>query len=398
MPFKSVEELDAKIASLEKGVDSGSMTIVNEKKALAEASNLKKQRKAFSGSDEIQKRIDQKKAENAELKKTFDSKEARELSDKYERNQKELDELKAAKEGTNKSFTVLRAEKDKLYDDQKATYAKIREVKDAFYQGKKAFKEHEDMIYQQKRDRQKAEHNAYLKEKRSKDAQRRLEDASEPAYLDEIKTAKGLIYHFDPSSANKENVKEPGALAASAQRTVDEPEMKGMKVMKKDEEDFFVGGGGKKKGKGGKKAAGASGSKFNIDPGTIESFGRVGVDPPTSQGDVPSVVEKLKEKLAHWEKTQDEQTKKVRRDTLLLIAIVLTFYCRTLPLPKLKLIVRRRRRWKPQPLHPLQRPTLDDGMIVLRKSPPKTLALMAMCLLRQSLLRRKTLQQMLRTT
>ena len=314
--FKSVAEIDGQIARLQAPVDTGIMRLVDEKKALSQISMLTKQRKGFSSLDEIQKQIDLKKAENAELKKTFDNPESRALAAAYEKNQQELDEIKAAREDSNKSFDTLKAERDKLYNEQQATYAKIRQIKDEYYQQKKAYKEYEDMVYQQRRERQKLERDAYEKEKRQKIAAQKLEEAREPAFLDQIRSAEGLIRHFDPSSMASNGDKGPGEFAATAQRTIDETSFKGMKVMKKEEEDFFAGGGGgKKKGKGKKGAASGTvateGGKFNMNIGIIEELGKIGVEPPSTQADVPAVVEKLKEKVAAWKRDQQAQTDKV---------------------------------------------------------------------------------------
>ncbi|EXJ53440.1 uncharacterized protein A1O5_13308 [Cladophialophora psammophila CBS 110553] len=309
--FKNPEEIDAKIDSITKQVDSGNMKLVDEKKALAEISALRRQKKGFIGLDDLQKKIDEKKAENAELKKSFDNPESRALSQKFEDNQKELDEIKAAREDTNKNYDALKAERDRLYEEQQATYTAIRKVKDDYYTQRKAYKEYEDMVYQQRRERQKAEREAYEKEKRRRIAEQKLEEASEPAFLDQIRTAEGLIRHFDPTYHTDEGDKGHGQFAATAQRTVDESGFKGMKVMKKEDEDFFVGGGGKKKGKGKKGAAGpADSGKLNMNIGIIEELAKVGVDPPSAQADVPGVVERLKQKLAAWKKDQDTQTQK----------------------------------------------------------------------------------------
>ncbi|KIX03476.1 uncharacterized protein Z518_07029 [Rhinocladiella mackenziei CBS 650.93] len=309
--FKNVEEIDVKIASILKQVDSGNMKLVDEKKALAEVSSLRRQKKSFTGLDDLQKKIDEKKAENAELKKSFDNPETRALSQKYEDNQKELDEIKAAREDTNKNYDALKAEREKLYQEQQATYAAIKRVKDEYYAQKKAYKEYEDQLYQQRRERQKAEREAYEKEKRRRIAEQKLEEASEPAFLDQIRTAEGLIRHFDPSYGTEDSEKGPGQFAATAQRTIDESGFKGMKVMKKADEDFFVGGGGKKKGKGKKGAAApAESGKLNMNIGVIEELAKVGVDPPSTQADVPGVVEKLKAKLETWKRDQGNQTQK----------------------------------------------------------------------------------------
>jgi hypothetical protein len=329
MPFKNVEEIDAQIDHLNKQVDSGKMKLVDEKKALDEVSKLRKQKKGFSALNDLQKRIDDKRTENAELKKTFDTQESRALSQRYEDNQKELDEIKAARDGTNKNFDAIRAEREKLNNEQKATWAKIKEIKDTYYQNKKAYKEHEDMLYQQRRDKQKAERDAYEKEKRKRIAEDTLQKASDRAYMDEIRSAESLLAFFDPSARTSDSSKEPSKFAAEAQRTVDESGLKGMKVMKKEEEDFFVGSGGKKKGRGKKTTSDsvssiAKSSKFNLDPGTIEGLSGLGIDPPTSQGEVQAVIEKLREKLDFFKKDQDQKTKEVYLPQKTLASTMLT--------------------------------------------------------------------------
>ena len=316
MPFKNVEEIDAQIDRLTKQVDQGTMKLVEEKKALDEVSKLRKQRKGFSSLDDLQKRIDAKRAENVELKKTFDNPESRALNQRYEDNQKELDEIKATREGTHKNLDAIRAEKEKLNNEQRATYSKIREIKNDFFQGKKAFKEHEDMLHQQRRDRKQAENDAYQKEKRKRIAEETLQKASDRAYMDEIRSTESLLAFFDPSSRTSDSSKEPSKFAAEAQRTVDESGLKGMKVHKKEEEDFFIGSGGKKKGRGKKTTGDGAGTsakvgKFNLDPGTIEGLSGLGIDPPTSQGEVPAIVEKLREKLEFFKNDQDRKTKEV---------------------------------------------------------------------------------------
>jgi chromosome segregation ATPase len=307
--FKTVGEIDAKIKDLTKQVDSGTMRLVDEKKALSEISSLTRQRKGFAGFEDVQKKIDAKKAENVELKKAFDDPEARALDERYDAIRKELDEMNAARDDDRKNFTSLKEERDRLHSEQQESYQKIKEIKDAYFQGRKAHKAYEDELYQQRRDRQKAERDSYEKEKRKRVAEQKLEEASQPAYLDEIITTEGLIRYFDPSSVVSDSKKEPGKFAASAQRSVDDSAIKGMKVVKKEEEDFFVGGGGKKKGKGKKTAPEAT--KFNMSIGIIEELGKVGVEPPSNQSEVPSVVEKLKSKLETWKNDQDKQTKQV---------------------------------------------------------------------------------------
>ncbi len=307
---------------MEKQVDAGTMKLVDEKKALAEVSSLRKQRKGFAGFEEAQRGIDDVKAQISELRKELDNPEAKALSEKYNSIQKELDDIKAEQDEAYKSINSLRDERSRIHAEQQEKYVAMREIKDQYYKARKAYKEYEDEAYRQRRERQKAERDSYEKEKRRKIADKKLEEASEPAFMDEILTAEGLIRYFDPSAPEtSKSLRGPSGFAAEAQRTVDDSNIKGIRVMKKDqeEENYFMGTGSKKSKKGKKGGAAGSqgtstpseGGKFNLSIGVIEELAKVGVEPPMTQSDVPSVVEKLKAKLDRWKKDQDTKTKEV---------------------------------------------------------------------------------------
>ena len=289
------------------------MKLVDEKKALNSVSELRKLRKSFDGFEASQKSIDKTKSEIAELKKSMDNPEAKALSERYSAIQAELDQIKAEQDGAFKNMSTVREQRDKLYKEQQEKWTAIQELKDNYYKQRKAFKEYEDKAYQARRDRQRAEREAFEKEKRRKVAAGRLEEASQPAFMDEIMTAEGLIRYFDPSSSEAKAEAGPGKFAAQAQRTIDSAAIKGMKVLKKDEEEenYFMGGGGKKGKKGKKAPAETSENKFQMNIGILDELNKVGVEPPMNSSDVPSVVEKLKGKVAHWKENQDKQTKLV---------------------------------------------------------------------------------------
>ncbi|MCJ1310632.1 hypothetical protein MMC25_004297 [Agyrium rufum] len=320
--FKNVEEVDREITRLEKQVDSGTMKLVDEKKALAEVSSLRKQRKGFAGFEESQKGIDDVKAQITELRKQLDNPEAKALSDRYAEITSELDSIKAEQDEAYKGINSLRDERTKLHAEQQEKYSSMREIKDAFHRARVAFRDHEQEQWRVRQERQKNERDAYQKERRKKVASQKLEEASAPAFMDEIMTAEGLIRYFDPNTpAAAKELRSPSGFAAEAQRTIGDQEFKGTKVSKKDEreETYFMGTGGKK-GKKGKKggaapvngdaqAATSTEGKFNLSIGVIEELAKVNVEPPMSQSDVPAVVEKLKGKLSTWKSTQDEKTK-----------------------------------------------------------------------------------------
>ncbi|RAH43890.1 putative nuclear segregation protein (Bfr1) [Aspergillus brunneoviolaceus CBS 621.78] len=320
MSFKNVEELDKEIARLEKQVDSGTLRLVDERKILSDVSNLRKQRKNFAGLEEAQKAITDLKNQIAALKKSLDNPEAKALSDKYNEIQKELDAIKAEQDSAFKNLNALRDERTKLHAEQQKKWTAIREIKDNYYKARKAYKEYEDEAWRVRREKQKAQREAFEREKRKKVADKKLEEASRPAYTDEILIGQGLIRHFNPAydfaALGLDDKKDEGSnFRAEIGRTVDDSGLKGMKVLKKDDgEDYFVGTGGKK-GKKGKKGANGSPAaaapaetKFNLNVGVIEDFAKVKIDPPMNQADVPAVIEKLAAKITEWKKNQASKT------------------------------------------------------------------------------------------
>ena len=316
-----MEEIDREIQRQEKVAESSTATLVEQKKAIAEQSSLRKQKKAFGTFEEAQKGIDGVKAQIAELKKTLDNPEAKALSQRYDQIDKELKSIKAEQDEAYKNLHSIRDEQSQAYGERQEKQKSLREIKDTYYKARTAYREYEQEQYRQRREKEKEEREAYFKEKRKQVAQQKLEEASQPAFADEILTTENLIRYFDPNSAEASKpLRGPSGFAAEALRNVDaSTEFKGMKVVKKDDEDnYFVGGGGKK-GKKGKKGSQAnspapgtpSEGKFNLSVGVIENFAKIGVEPPMSQSGVPEVLQKLRERKDKWKSEQDTKTKEV---------------------------------------------------------------------------------------
>ena len=315
--YKSADDVQREIDRLQKQVDTGSMKIVDEKKALADISQLNRQKKSFAGFDEAQKGIDDVKAQIAELKKSMDDPEAKALSDRYTQITTELDKIKGEQDEAFKSLNSLRDERTKAHEQQQKAYTNVKEIKDRYFQARRAAQDYDREARRVREEKRRAENDAYHRGKRQEVARGKLEEASAPAYQDEIRTAQNLIVYFDPSSAQKQTAAGPGKFAATASRTVDDSGMKGTALKKKNDDDdsYFIGGGGKKNKRNRNQQREAASTptegKFNLDIGTIDSLGRIGVDPPMSQSDVPNVVEKLKEKVDFWKGDQDRKTKEV---------------------------------------------------------------------------------------
>lgn len=321
--YKNVDEVDREIQRLEKQVDAGTMKLVDEKKALAEISSLRKQRKGFAGFDEAQRGIDDLKSQIAEIRKTLDNPEAKALSHKFDDVYKELEEIKVEQDKAYSSLSLLRDERSKLHAEHQEKYSAMKAIKDQYYKSRNAYRDYEQEQYRLRQERQKADRDAYQKEKRRKFADQKLEEASEPAYLDEIQAAEGLIRYFEPSLPQTvKALRGPSGFAAEARRSVESSEIQGTKVLKKEEreDNYFMGTGGKKgkKGKSGNKLSSPAPTtptegKFNLTVGIIEEFAKVNVETPSNQSDIPAVLEKLKGKRDQWKRDQEKKTKEVWR-------------------------------------------------------------------------------------
>jgi len=311
LPFKSADEIDDQIERLRKQVDTGTMKLVDERKALDDIKALHRTKKNFDGFAQEQKQIDDLKAQIADIKKSNDSPEAKALNDRYDDIQKQLNDMKKDTDDAFKNINSLRDERTKAQNEQQDKWKKVREIQDTYHQARRAFRDFDSQQRAQRREKAIAERQAYESGKRKEVAQRKLEEASAPAYGEEIVTAENLIRHFDPSAVEAKAESGPSKFAAAASRTVEAAPLKGTRVVskKENEEDYFAGAS-KKKGKKAKEVTAPT--KFNISVDVIESLARIGIDPPVSQSHVPIVVTKLKEKVEYWKKDQDRKTKEVR--------------------------------------------------------------------------------------
>lgn len=315
VPYKSVEEIDQKIERLEREVGSGQMKLVDEKKALTEVSSLRKLRKNFSQFDDAQKAIDNLKAQIKEIKDSMEDPESKALSERYSKIQAELDAIKAEQDEVYKNLSALRKERDELRAKQQATYQAVKQLKDNYHTQRKAARAWEIQQREKRREREQAERERIAKERKMERAKAMLDEASLPAYTEELRRASSLLRFLDPSHTEESTplVADKG-LAATAQRKVDASAFQGMRALRKEDrdEEYLPA---VKKGKKGKKSpaaaeAPAAAGKYSCPPSVIEDCAFIGVEPPMSATEVPAVAEKVKAKIAHWKADQEEQTKK----------------------------------------------------------------------------------------
>ncbi|TFY66942.1 hypothetical protein EVG20_g4142 [Dentipellis fragilis] len=315
-------QLNVSSRNLEKQVESGSMKLADEKRALQEISQSKRLRRTVEG---FQAEIDTIEADRAkldELHKQLDDPEAIALSQKYNTIKDELDELKKESDevyaSRNKLFDErndLQVQIDALYNRKRESAQKYREANDRYWA-----KVNEDKA--RRAERARAQRAADEEQKKKELAERLREEAAQPAFQIQIEDCQTLIDYF--------NGKPSATASASVARVLaDEPKLdlrkveagpaEGLVVRKKkgeDEESYFVGGKGKGKGKkgntkavnNGADASSTSSASLHVPLPTLSALLSLSIPPPSSSADIPRVVDDLNTKKAWFEANQARVT------------------------------------------------------------------------------------------
>lgn len=300
-------------------MDSGSLKLAEEKRALQEISHTKRIRKTVERFQVDADAIDADRASVEELKKQLDDPEAKAISERYDaikaqldEIQKQEDELYANRSQLFEERNSLQQQIDAVFSERRESTARFREATDHFYA---KLNEGRARRAQRWREQKEAEEN----EKRKARALRLREEASQPAFQVQIEDCQTLIDYFSGKSTI--------AVVSSAKAGYAEPKLEIRQVeatpgnfvphKKKGEEEeaYFVGGKGKNKGKKGPKTNGtavaeaaSSSSTVNVPFSTLSALLSLSIPPPSSQADVPRVVEDLKTKKAWFEANQARVT------------------------------------------------------------------------------------------
>ncbi|OCH94074.1 hypothetical protein OBBRIDRAFT_789603 [Obba rivulosa] len=322
-PFKTVAEVEERIRQLEKQVESGTLKLGDEKRALQEISNCKRSRRIVEGFQADQASIETDRAQAEELRKQLDDPEAKAASERYDAIKAELDELKKESDeayaNRNKLLderSAVQAQLDSLYNQKRESAQRFREANDRYWQ-----KVNEDRA--RRAERARAQRAAEEEAKKKELVERLREEAEAPAFQAQIEDCQTLIDYFSgkttgtPSfSADSGSTvkKELDGVPKLEIRKVEGPG-EGMVVRKKkgdDDEAYFVGGKSKKGKKSNIKTTaspseGASG-RLDIPLPTLSALLSLSIPPPTSPADIPRVIEDLKIKKAWFEANQPRVT------------------------------------------------------------------------------------------
>lgn len=322
--FKSVEEIDREIQRLEAQVGGGKMKIVDEKKALAEVTSLLKQRKQLVSIEASNSNIDALKATVNEIKKELHDPALADLSDEYDKISKEIDDIKAVQAQKHANLGELKDNAAKARANQDQKYNELRSLQDMYHVQRRSYLDYEREVGRRREAARKLEREQFLREKQRRILEENLEEASVPAYFEEIRAADILIRLLDPSYTPSSGAAGPGEFAAVAQRTVNDSDLKGTRINKKDhDEESYFAGSQSRKGKKGEKSrkvgltSQASSKSASKDLGVfmnervLEQFNTVGMGPPSTQEEIPIILEKMKSKRELWTKDRQRKTDEV---------------------------------------------------------------------------------------
>ncbi|KAG6817414.1 hypothetical protein H0H87_009059 [Tephrocybe sp. NHM501043] len=325
VPFKNVAEVDAHIKNLEKQVESGTMKLVDEKRALADISTSKRNRRIVESFQADQDSIEADRATVEELRKQLDDPDFKATSDRYDAIKAELDQLKKEGDEAYANRSKLFEERDTiqaqltvLFNQKREGAAQFREANDAYWN-----KVNEDRA--RRAEKARAQRAAEEAEKKKEIAERLLEEATLPAYQAQIEDCQTLIDSLLGKSTGNVTYKstpllEKAEIAGVAKLELRQVEAapEGSIVRKKkgeDEDNYFVGGKGKKGKKGTSKTADPAptssstpNASLNLPLPTLSALLSLSIPPPASSADVPRVVEDLKTKKAWFETNQARVT------------------------------------------------------------------------------------------
>ncbi|KAG7449185.1 uncharacterized protein BT62DRAFT_668294 [Guyanagaster necrorhizus] len=318
--FKNVGEVDARIKTLEKQVESGNMKLADEKRAVHEISTCKCNRRTVESFQATQESIEADRHSIDELRKQLDNPEFKATSDRFESIKAELDELKREEDeayvGRAKLFEErdgLQAQLSALFDEKRDSAQRFREANNRYWA-----KVNEDRA--RRAERAQAQRAAEEAERRREAVQRLRDEAEIPAYQSQIEDCQTLIAYLSgkntgPSKLNgvpsDPKAQVAGVAKLELRKVEAAPEGAVVRKKKGEEASYFVAKG---KGKGRKSAPKPVSTPeptpggFNIDFSRFSALLSLSISPPDSAADVPRVISDLQTKKAWFEANQSRVT------------------------------------------------------------------------------------------
>lgn len=277
------------------------MSLAKEKEVLKEIEDLKKQRRVLAQHMAVASDLDGGKTASADHGASI-----KEINEQLSAIKAEMEKLqtevnKFYDKKNDSAYPALMKEKDALRAAKKDKMDAIQALWDGFKEANKVWKDNQaewDKFKKLRSLKEKAEYEARKKELA---AARAAELAKKTPYEEEMDLCDYLVNYLTTTFLGKSDEEKAAEEAAAAAAGPAGFEGMAMVASKKDDGDFYLKPSGSQKKapkkKGGKKTvAGTKRGKIVIFPETLESFGLLKMEPPTTVEQVTETVEALKAK------------------------------------------------------------------------------------------------------
>lgn len=306
---KSVGELDKLVQRLEKAIESGSLSLKDERMTLKEISSLKNQRLLFAKADKLQTEVDNERTEIAKLRKTVDDAPLKAARKKLDEINARLDASRASSNKKDEAFQKVKGEVDveikRIFSEMDAARADYRQRMDAFREFEK-----------QREAEEKEEQAKAARVKKLANAEAKVEAAKlNSAFEESIIMAESLLSVIDPSY-HPENTSSSGSVSSDGPKlgTVREGRKvengpAGAKLLKKEGASNQAPVSRKElKRKGASKSSGEASGKVQFDFTVLEGLASLHIPLPSSSADIEETKKQILSKIQFYKDNNERVT------------------------------------------------------------------------------------------
>ncbi|KAK9765215.1 multicopy suppressor of BFA (Brefeldin A) [Basidiobolus ranarum] len=310
-PFRTVKEIETQIEVLEKQVESGSLTLSEEKRVVNEISALKKSKKNAGSFDAQQQSVDDDKRKIEELKMVLDDPRNKALNDEYNAIQAEVDALSKGHESERAKKNELYNERNRLQKELDAVYNRKRGVQDAYRHANNEYYKWQQEDRSRRQEQFIVLKQQEIEEQKAALANQERELAEIPAFLDEINTCDTLLNYLQKNGAEQPTAENVENAAAPAGLNIRQPDTnsnvpEGFVLKKKTDDEYFIGKSSKKNKN--KNKVESKPAAFKLPLSIMEQMWELKLEVPVSATDVDKSIASIKEKKKWFQENQDRVT------------------------------------------------------------------------------------------
>jgi len=319
LQFRSTEEIDQRIGTLEDKLMHESIPLKEEKKIMEEIKQLKKQKPKVSQMylKEAQAKgsIEAAKQGRGNTKEELDLLWTEINSHKGARDKlyEDLKALQEERDAATGDVSGLFEQRDKLNEGIRAHIAKRNEIRDEFKSAENRYYEYEREQRSVRQEKAQAERSQWADEKKKADRQRKVDNLDNQPHTHEISLVVQTTKFCKTFLAKEAKVE------VETKDTVhDNPDTHMVLASKKSRDDEYYYAPSKSKAKTGKAKKETGKQQIKHNAVTFKLFKELDLDAPITTDDIPEVLQKLEvkmqfyqDKIQEWEANREEMKRKI---------------------------------------------------------------------------------------